>query len=134
MAPVDLEKSSDEIIFDAKLQNEHKVGAGFFDTIILDAPCSGSGTWSRNPEGLLFSNHASIERYQNTQKQILSNVWPFLKKGGLLYYLTCSAFEKENEEVMSAFNTSDVERVSQSYFHGNQFQSDSMFCAILRKI
>jgi 16S rRNA (cytosine967-C5)-methyltransferase len=134
MSAIDLEKNTDEVLFDAGLQNEHKVGAGFFDKIILDAPCSGSGTWSRNPEGLLFSNNDLIENYQNTQKRILTNVWPFLKKGGLLYYLTCSVFEMENEEVVMAFNNPDAERVSQSYFHGDQHQSDSMFCAVLRKI
>ena len=68
-----------------------------FDLIICDAPCSGSGTWSRTPEQLAFFNPAKIDHYANLQRTIASNAVPSLKKGGRFVYITCSVFKKENE-------------------------------------
>src|SRR6476619_5508999 len=50
-----------------------------YDLIICDAPCSGSGTWSRSPEQLHFFKKEAIEKYANLQKAISKNVIPFLK-------------------------------------------------------
>ena len=68
-----------------------------FDLIICDAPCSGSGTWSRTPEQLAFFHPDRIDHYSTLQRKIVSNVVPYLKKGGSLVYITCSVFKKENE-------------------------------------
>jgi len=71
-----------------------------FDNIILDAPCSGSGTWGRTPENMFYFDEKKVDYYQALQKQIASNVVSLLKPGGSLIYITCSAFRKENEEVV----------------------------------
>ncbi len=70
-----------------------------FDGVILDAPCSGSGTWGRTPENLRFFKKEEISKFQDLQKRIANNVIPFVKPGGVLIYITCSVFRKENEEV-----------------------------------
>ena len=69
-----------------------------YDLIICDAPCSGSGTWSRTPEQLSFFK--SADNYASLQKKIVSNVIPHLKKGGRFVYITCSVFKQENEETV----------------------------------
>lgn len=76
------------------------MGSQQFDGIILDAPCSGSGTWGRTPESITFFKKEEIAKYQQLQKRIAHNVVPFLKKGGSLIYITCSVFRQENEEVV----------------------------------
>ena len=70
-----------------------------FDTIVADVPCSGSGTWSRNPENLCFSptNAPSPEAFASIQQRIVRHAWPFLKSGGKLHYITCSVYAVENE-------------------------------------
>jgi 16S rRNA (cytosine967-C5)-methyltransferase len=70
-----------------------------YDLIIADVPCSGSGTWGRNPDAVYFFDIKEVERYQSMQKKIISNIVPHLKKGALLVYITCSVFKKENEEM-----------------------------------
>ncbi|CAL1516692.1 RsmB/NOP family class I SAM-dependent RNA methyltransferase [Chitinophaga sp. MM2321] len=76
------------------------MGEQQFDGIILDAPCSGSGTWGRTPESLTFFKREEILKYQQLQKSIAHTVIPFVKKGGVLIYITCSVFRQENEEVV----------------------------------
>src|SRR5690606_31250616 len=71
-----------------------------FDGILVDAPCSGSGTWGRTPEMLTNFNPIEITKYAELQKVIVSRVVPFLKKGKTLTYITCSVFTQENEEVI----------------------------------
>lgn len=72
-----------------------------FDLIICDAPCSGSGTWSRTPEQLTFFDPRRIDHYANLQRTIASNAIPYLKKNGRFVYITCSVFKKENEETVA---------------------------------
>ena len=68
-----------------------------YDGIILDAPCSGSGTWARTPEQISFFQTQQINHYKDLQRTILKNVVPLLKKGKSLIYITCSVFKEENE-------------------------------------
>jgi len=81
------------------------MGSQQFDGIILDAPCSGSGTWGRTPESITFFKKEEIGKYQQLQQKIARNVAPFVKKGGSLIYITCSVFKQENEEVVKYIET-----------------------------
>ncbi|MBS7564015.1 RsmB/NOP family class I SAM-dependent RNA methyltransferase [Mucilaginibacter sp. Bleaf8] len=69
-----------------------------FDGIILDAPCTGSGTWGRTPELVTQFNPHRIAFFQRLQQNIARNVVKYLKPGKPLIYITCSAFKAENEE------------------------------------
>ena len=76
---------------------------GFFDKIILDAPCSGSAMFRKNEEA---RNQWSIEKvYQckEIQKSLLEDAYSMLKENGLLLYSTCSFSIQENEEVIIEF-------------------------------
>lgn len=101
------------------------------EIIICDAPCTGSGTWSRTPEQLYFFNHQSIEQYSQRQKRIVSNIIPHIKPGGHLVYITCSVFRKENEEVVNFIKEKFHLQVKQmELLKGYDKKADSMFVAL----
>jgi 16S rRNA (cytosine967-C5)-methyltransferase len=74
-----------------------------FDRILIDAPCTGSGVIRRHPDIKLLRRPDDIDQLAETQKQLLDNLWPLLKPGGLMVYTTCSAFKQENEQQIEAF-------------------------------
>ncbi len=71
-----------------------------FDAILIDAPCSGTGTLGRNPEIKWRVAERDFGRFQIKQEQILSNAATLLAPGGALLYATCSLEREENEEVV----------------------------------
>jgi 16S rRNA (cytosine967-C5)-methyltransferase len=102
-----------------------------FDLIICDAPCSGSGTWSRTPEQLYFFKHEQVEYYASLQKKIVVNATKALKKGGYFLYITCSVFKKENEEVVSCVQEkTSLQLISVKYFKGFDIKADTLFTAL----
>jgi 16S rRNA (cytosine967-C5)-methyltransferase len=104
------------------------------DIIVCDVPCSGSGTWSRTPEQQCFFKQSEIEKFNNKQKQIVTNVLPYLKKEGLLVYITCSIFKKENEDVVNYLQEKfHLELLHQELLKGYDSKADTMFVAILKK-
>ncbi len=102
-----------------------------FDLIICDAPCSGSGTWSRTPEQLHYFEAGKIAAYASLQKNITANVSQFLKKDGLLLYITCSVFKQENEDVVAhiSSNTS-LNFLKSAYYKGYDKKADTLFAAL----
>lgn len=66
-----------------------------FNLIICDAPCTGSGTWSRTPEQRYFFNKEKIDYYSELQKKIINNTVSHLAQNGFYLYITCSVFKKE---------------------------------------
>lgn len=78
-----------------------------FDQVLVDAPCSGTGTLRRNPEIKWRTQALDLEGYATTQKIILQNASPAVKKGGRLIYCTCSLMPAENEDVIRQFLTSN---------------------------
>jgi tRNA (cytosine49-C5)-methyltransferase len=71
-----------------------------FDKILVDAPCSGTGTIRRNPETLKIWNSGMIKRLSATQKSLIETAFTILRNGGELVYSTCSTEPEENEEVI----------------------------------
>jgi 16S rRNA (cytosine967-C5)-methyltransferase len=74
-----------------------------FDHVLVDAPCSGTGTLRRNPEIKWRIKAADMESYATTQKTILQNASGAVKKGGHLIYCTCSLLPAESEDVIKRF-------------------------------
>ena len=106
----------------------------FFDIIICDAPCTGSGTWSRTPEQLAFFKESSIEEYAAKQKKIAGNALTLLKKDGLFFYITCSVFKKENEAVVEILQKDQsLQLMHMQYLEGYNMQADTLFVAVLKK-
>ncbi|MBE7176308.1 MAG: RsmB/NOP family class I SAM-dependent RNA methyltransferase [Mucilaginibacter polytrichastri] len=103
-----------------------------FDGIILDAPCTGSGTWGRTPELISRFNSVQIAQYQHVQKSIVKNVVPYLKPGKPLIYITCSVFKAENEDVVDFICAGTGLKVeSAGIIPGYNHRADSMYAARL---
>lgn len=73
------------------------------DVVLVDAPCSGSGTWRRRPEDAWRLKPAEIERLHALQVQILGRAAELVKPGGRLVFVTCSMLRGENEATADAF-------------------------------
>jgi len=104
------------------------------EIIIADVPCSGSGTWSRTPEQLYFSQERKIGEYSALQKRIVSNAIAQLQPGGYFVYITCSVFKKENEEVAMYIKENFHLKLKQmEVLKGYDKKADSMFVALFEK-
>ncbi len=73
------------------------------DCVIVDAPCSGSGTWRRNPDLKWRFRTNDLQEIIDLQKRILDNASKLVKAGGHLLYITCSILESENRSQIDAF-------------------------------
>lgn len=105
-----------------------------FDGIILDAPCTGSGTWGRTPEMISQFEEYKIRGFQNLQMTIAANVIKYLKKGKPLIYITCSVFREENEEVINWLQKNHGMQLEGSeIIKGYENKADTMFVARLIK-
>jgi len=74
-----------------------------FDRIMLDAPCSATGVIRRHPDIKLLRRASDIEQLVTLQGQILRALWPLLKPGGMLLYVTCSVLPQENVRQLQRF-------------------------------
>lgn len=74
-----------------------------FDKIVVDAPCSGTGTLGRAPDLKWRLEEKSFEEYATKQLEILEMALPYMKSSGRMYYITCSIDAAENEGVMKKF-------------------------------
>ena len=73
------------------------------DLVLVDAPCSGSGTWRRNPEGRWRLTPERLDRLIETQRRILGIAAELVKPGGSLVYAVCSLLSREGARQISAF-------------------------------
>lgn len=125
---------------------------GTADCVLVDAPCSGSGTWRRNPDLKWRFTRQDLEELKALQSSILSNAARLVAPQGRLIYATCSLFSEENQDQIACFlvehpdfvveppaelwnNVTSFREGLGSYvrlsphFH----QTDGFFAAILRK-
>jgi len=72
----------------------------YFDVIVVDAPCSGSGLFRREPEAIEEWSPDNVQLCHQRQQRILSDIWPALRKDGVLIYSTCSYSKEEDEEIL----------------------------------
>jgi 16S rRNA (cytosine967-C5)-methyltransferase len=120
-----------------------------FDKILLDAPCSGTGTLQRHPEIRWRLKPKSLEALAGLQQALLEHTLPSLKPGGTLVYSTCSLEPEENEELITSFLarhpevrlTLPEDPALRRHFDAQQFLrlfppesgSDGFFAAVLRR-
>lgn len=120
----------------------------FFDAIVIDAPCSGSGLFRKQPEAIDEWSQDHVKACSIRQQKILSDILPSLKENGILFYSTCSYSVEENEEVVAKLvNEFEMEYVplpidkdwgivetEYGYrFYPHLTKSEGFFCAVLRK-
>ncbi len=77
--------------------------AGTFDRVLVDAPCTGTGTWRRNPDARLRLREIDLAELLPKQASILDTAQTLVRKGGRLVYATCSLLEEENEAQVTGF-------------------------------
>jgi 16S rRNA (cytosine967-C5)-methyltransferase len=81
----------------------HPPFRGAFDSVLLDAPCSGLGTIGRHPDIRWRCGPAEIVRQASRQRSMIQALAPLVRPGGRLVYATCSSEPEENEQVVEAF-------------------------------
>jgi 16S rRNA (cytosine967-C5)-methyltransferase len=77
--------------------------SGHMDIVVVDAPCTGSGTWRRRPDAKWRLTQKQLDARKGEQSTILDAAKAFVKPGGLLVYITCSVFDEENGEQVAGF-------------------------------
>lgn len=77
--------------------------AGKADRVLVDAPCSGTGTWRRNPDAKWRYGADDLAELTKTQRSILERAASLVKPGGRVIYVTCSVLRAENEDVVDGF-------------------------------
>jgi NOL1/NOP2/sun family putative RNA methylase len=128
--------------------------ANYFDVLLIDAPCSGSGLFRKEPEYLNEWNENVVNLCSQRQQRILADVWKCLKPNGILIYSTCSFSESENEaiadwmideldaeniliEISAEFKiveTKSKKHQAQGFrFYPHLLQGEGFFCTIMRK-
>ncbi|MBD0331601.1 MAG: methyltransferase domain-containing protein [Chitinophagaceae bacterium] len=118
-------------LFIADLTSNFEFRNSKFDVIICDAPCTGSGTWSRTPEQLYFFEPHRISYYAELQRKIVANAAKHLRENGLFLYITCSVFKKENEDVVEFIQKNlQLHLQTQQYLKGYEKKADTLFVAL----
>jgi 16S rRNA (cytosine967-C5)-methyltransferase len=77
--------------------------AGRIDLVLIDAPCTGTGSWRRNPDAKWRMRPGALEQRQKEQAEILDRAVPLLKSGGRIAYVTCSVLDEENGAQVCGF-------------------------------
>ncbi len=77
--------------------------AGRCDLVLIDAPCTGTGSWRRNPDAKWRMRPGALEQRQKEQAEILDRAVPMLKAGGRIAYVTCSVLDEENGAQVRSF-------------------------------
>jgi 16S rRNA C967 or C1407 C5-methylase (RsmB/RsmF family)/NOL1/NOP2/fmu family ribosome biogenesis protein len=102
--------------------------ADYFDVIIVDAPCSGSGLFRKDPSCISKWSEEQVELCSRRQERILADVWPALKHNGILIYATCSYSKQEDEDIldwlMSSFSMDSQDLVVDPVWGITRVQSD----------
>jgi len=77
--------------------------AGDIDLVLIDAPCTGTGTWRRNPDAKWRMRPGALEQRTKTQMEVLDRAALLVKPGGRIAYITCSVLAEENGDQVRAF-------------------------------
>ena len=77
--------------------------AGRLDLVVIDAPCTGTGAWRRNPDAKWRMRPGALDQRTKEQSEILERALPLLKPGGRIAYITCSVLDAENGDQVHSF-------------------------------
>ena len=106
-----------------------------FDGILLDAPCSGVGTWQRNPHARWTTTPEDVRELAATQAALLKNVCGSLKPGGRLIYAVCTLTRSETTAVADGFSAAhpELEPLSRETLWPHELNANGMFIAAWKK-
>lgn len=118
----------------ARVKLLSKSPTNVYDTVLVDAPCSGSGAWRRNPEGKMRITQNDLDSLVDTQISVLESASLRVKKSGDLIYATCSIFNRENIEIVNKFvQNNSTFTVERTWHHRVGQPGDGFFAAHLKK-
>lgn len=118
-----------------KFLNKESVFNETYDLILVDVPCSGTGTWRRDPFAKWNLNSSNLQKISEIQMDILEKVSSQVERGGSICYITCSLLKKENEENISVFLKKDNRYEAGMYHQVSPLEGgDGFFMALLNKI
>lgn len=84
-----------------------------YDLVLVDAPCSGTGTWRRAPDARWRTTAETVKKLTAVQEDILEKACRYVRKGGRLFYITCSLLREENENRAERFLSAHPEFISE---------------------
>lgn len=91
------------IITNTDSNNLRKVFTGYFDKVVIDAPCSGQGMFRKDEVAIKDWSYAKVLECQSIQREIIRDGYEMLKNGGILVYSTCTFAKEENETIINEF-------------------------------
>ena len=127
---------------------------GFFDLMLIDAPCSGSGLFRKDPDAGAGWSQDLVNLCSQRQKRIIADAWDCLKEEGILVYSTCSYSKEENEDILDSIfrqypcesielstnprwniveTISDQARAYGYRFYPDKVKGEGLFLAVIRK-
>ena len=86
-----------------------EVGDRDYDRFVVDAPCSGTGTWRRSPDAKYRLTPETLKELNKTQAELLEKAFNHIRRGGRVVYITCSILRDENEDIIEAFLSRHVD-------------------------
>lgn len=108
-----------------------RLGA-WFDIVVVDAPCSGSGMFRKDPDAISEWSESAVQLCSERQKRILADIYPALKQHGILVYSTCSYSKQENEHISDwlcdTFDLSPVQIPAEKEWGIEETRSDKHQC------
>ena len=110
---------------------------GFFDRILIDAPCSGLGTLARHPDARWRMNEDNIQELVAVQSHLLNSLAPLLKSGGTLVYSTCTIHPEENFNQIKNFiqlKSDFLLEYEKQIWPGEEDNGDGFYIAVLNKL
>ncbi|HSR39521.1 MAG TPA: methyltransferase domain-containing protein [Phnomibacter sp.] len=126
-------KRYETFVADLTLKQQRMLGSPF-DLVIADLPCTGSGTWARTPENLVFFEKEMAADYASRQYAIANEALRWLRPQGYFVYITCSVFAEENEKVVEKLlGSGSLKLHRQQLIPGWHQHADSMFIAVMQK-
>lgn len=94
-----------------------EVGDRDYDRFVVDAPCSGTGTWRRSPDAKYRLTPETLKELNKTQAELLEKAFNHIRRGGRVVYITCSILRDENEDIIEAFLSRHADAVPVNLRH-----------------
>ncbi len=144
---------SDNVVITHNDPRDFSKLSGLFDVLVVDAPCSGSGLFRRDPAAINEWSEANVQLCSQRQQRILADAWSCLKQDGVLIYSTCSYSVEEDEDILDwlmqefeveslrlnveqAWSIDEVQSTANAYgyrFWPNKVKGEGFFIAAFRK-
>ena len=124
------------IITNTDSNNLRKLFTGYFDKVVIDAPCSGQGMFRKDEVAITDWSYAKVLECQSIQKEIIRDGYDMLKNGGILVYSTCTFAKEENEDVINEFISEykDAKLIEMQRIWPHKVSGEGHFVAKIQKL